>query len=120
MPQKPLRPKPFFSTSEGDATKRPRFPLADAPPEQQLPALYDRIVALENQLEDLAFENQEQSELIKQQRYIRLNLYRSLLALAERLAGYEPEQQRTLERYAELLHDEKINLILAYGSDNYE
>jgi hypothetical protein len=82
--------------------------------------LVDKCLALQQQNQRLVVEAAELAHTVKQQRYIRLNLYRNMLTMAERLTAYEPDYTSAQRRFAELLHDEKINLILEYGTDCLE
>jgi hypothetical protein len=80
--------------------------------------LVDKCLALQQQNQRLVVEVGELAHTVKQQRYIRLSLYRNMLTMAERLSAYEPDYSAAQRRFAELLHDEKVNLILEYGTDN--
>lgn len=87
-------------------------------PNNLVSSLVDKCLALQTQNRELLAENGELNQIVKQQRYLRVGLYRTILALTERLAGYDEAYAETHTRYSELLHDEKVNLILSYGSDH--
>lgn len=86
-------------------------------PNNLVNSLVDKCLALQQQNQLLLMENSELNQIVKQQRYLRLQLYRAILTLTERLALQDPSYRESQRRYAELLHEEKVNLILEYGSD---
>ncbi|MDX2062940.1 MAG: hypothetical protein SFY70_07765 [Bacteroidia bacterium] len=82
--------------------------------------LAERCLRLQQQNQELLAEVGELGQVVRQQRYLRLNLYRTILALSERLSAYDDAFETAQNRYAELLHHEKVNLILEYGTDRPE